>query len=236
VSRDTPSTGHQTVAERAAGALDASNDSAPIKSARNAEVDNVAKMYEKQFLREMVKAMRQTVSPAAEPSMATQIYQGQMDEQYVESWGDTGGIGLSNIIYDQIMQRYFPNQAEQTQQPARGPIALSDRDVSRVVKLPSQTEVTGQVPLRVEIKPSATGAPASLKLPWDGEIKSQVRMGSKTAVTLDHGRGLASSFVFEGVAGAEVEPGRQMQKGQTFGILSPEANSFFWNLRKSSAL
>jgi len=203
-------------------------------------VHDVAKLYEKQFLREMVKAMRGTVSfsDATKPSMAENIYRDQLDEQYVESWGDNGGIGLSDLIYDQIMERYF-NGGDRERLRQQGPIALTDRDIARVSRVASSSAAAPvsalQAPLRVEVKPSESGAPVRVQAPWNGEVVSNSRVGDKTAVTLEHENGVRSTFIFDGVAGGGVEPGRKIDRSGTVGVLSPEINSFFWNLHKAPA-
>lgn len=231
-NRGVPSAGHETVDRALGGGVEV----AP--SPRDARVHDVAKLYEKQFLREMVKAMRGTVSfsDATKPSMAENIYRDQLDEQYVESWGDNGGIGLSNLIYDQIMERYFNGDRERLRQ--QGPIALTDRDIARVSRATAPAAsaapvLASQVPLRIEVKPS--GVPVRLQAPWDGEVVSNIRVSDKTAVTLEHVNGLRSTFIFDGVAGGGVEPGRKIDRSGTVGVLSPEINSFFWNLHKAPA-
>lgn len=77
-------------------------------SQREAQIDNVSKMYEKHFLRELVKAMRSTVTPSewTQPGMAESIYRQNLDHEYVEQWGNEGGIGLADVIYDQIVFQY----------------------------------------------------------------------------------------------------------------------------------
>jgi flagellar protein FlgJ len=56
----------------------------------------------------MVRAMRKTVpeSDFMAPNMAEKIYREQMDDNFVDSWVDGGGVGLGDMIYDQLMQRY----------------------------------------------------------------------------------------------------------------------------------
>ena len=38
------------------------------------------------------------------------IYNSELDQQYVEMWGDQGGIGLVDLIYDQMKDKIFPDQ------------------------------------------------------------------------------------------------------------------------------
>jgi Rod binding domain-containing protein len=89
----------------------------PKKESRDARVDMVAKLYEKQFLREMVKAMRGTtqLSDLEKPSMGEQIYREQLDQEYVEAWGEHGGIGLADVIYNSLMDRFYPKSRSATQ-------------------------------------------------------------------------------------------------------------------------
>jgi flagellar protein FlgJ len=204
---------------------------------RNEKVDAAAKLYEKTFLREMVKAMRGTTNFGAEkPSMGEGIYKDELDNEYVESWGDHGGVGLANLIYDQIMERYFNSTGDghSLKGQSKG-LPLTDKDVSRVIRIKA-TEVPGQVPLRVELKKSEDGSPSKLKMPWDGEVVSSASLeGGKTALTLQHGPSLRSTLIFKGVAAAEAQPGIRLEQGKTVGILSPEIHSFLWNLNRQNA-
>ncbi len=81
---------------------------------------DAAQLYERQFLNEMVKAMRSTVthSEYSQPTMAEKIYQDKMYDKYVQDWSDRGGVGFSKIIYNQLLERYSPyhNQKVNTQE------------------------------------------------------------------------------------------------------------------------
>ncbi len=202
---------------------------------RNAKVEEVAKMYEKQFLGEMMKAMRSTVSYSEKdkPGMAENIYKEQLDSQYVESWGDQGGIGLSNLIYDQMMERYFDKSSSQKLKK-EGPIKLTDRDVSHVSRVANAVEKSSQIPLKVELERSKTRGDNQIKSPWAAEVLSNTSVGNQTAVTLSHQAGIRSTFLFDGVASAGMSPGQKVAKDQPIGVLSPEINSFFWNLKSAN--
>lgn len=223
VSRDSTSAGLEAQAKRA-------SDEALVKPAKNPKLEEASKLMEKQFLREMVRAMRGTVGfGAIKPSMGENIYRGELDNQYVESWGDKGGVGLADLIYDQVMERYF--NSTQGKSLKGQPIPITDRDISRVTRLKSDAG-PGQVPLRIELGASADGGPTKLQAPWDGEVISNLRLeGGKTALTLKHGPDLSSTLVFQGVPGEGAKVGERVEKGRTLGVLSPEIRSFFWNLK-----
>lgn len=200
---------------------------------KDPRVMNAAQMYEKQFLREMVKAMRGTVSfgDMTKPSMAEEIYRGQLDEEYVEAWGDGGGLGLADLIHDEIMAKVLA-QADRSAKP-NGPIPLSDRDIARVMRAPSikveEPGLSKQAAFRVELKSDISGAPAKVQAPFDAKVLAQTRVDGKATVLLEHEGGMRSALIFDGVA-STLKPGDQIAQGTSVGTLSPDAKSFFWNL------
>lgn len=201
--------------------------------ARNAKVDEVAKLYEKQFLGEMMKAMRGSTNISGEKqSMGESIYRDQLDSQYVESWGDNGGIGLANLIYDQLMERYFSGPGKSLK--GEGGFKVTDREINRINRVGTNTgsATSRQVPLKIETKPNPDGSPAKLEAPWRGTVLANQRVDGKTTVILGHAGGLKSSLIFDGVAGSDVEPGKVLEKGHTVGVLSPDVHSFFLNLNR----
>lgn len=72
----------------------------------------VSRMYEQQFLQEMMKAMRSTVehSNITKPSMAEKIYTDEMYTQYTDKWVKNGGNGLADVIYTELKEKLIPSQ------------------------------------------------------------------------------------------------------------------------------
>lgn len=311
VSRDAGSNGHDGVArqldandQRALGANDPR--AAQAIPPRNKKVDEVAKMYEKQFLGEMFKAMRSTVSETEKSSMAQNIYNSQRDDQYIDAWSEQGGVGFSNIIYNQIMERFFGQGGPGHALKQQGMIPLTNREITSVSKVengvakpivpivqaapsvatasapsltkpksfeetepmpaptpaplndsrstqqriaagelfpesaterkPAQQSIAQQTALQIEVRPSPTGAPARIQAPWDATVVRATKLdGARTAVTLEHGDGLRSTLVFDGVLAAQAgRPGQKIPRGQAIGTLSHDAKSFLWNLASSA--
>ena len=81
------------------------------------QLKKASKMYEKQFLKEMVKAMRGTVSHSSmtKPSMAEKIYKNQLDDKYVDEWVETGGTGFAKLVYEEVVDRFYPQLKGQVQ-------------------------------------------------------------------------------------------------------------------------
>jgi flagellar protein FlgJ len=80
------------------------------KGSAKDEFDNqlkeAARLYEAQFLRQMVKGLRATVpeSDLVPKSQGERIFQGMLDEQYADQWAAEGGVGLADMIYRQMRE------------------------------------------------------------------------------------------------------------------------------------
>lgn len=220
VGRDTP-----LAEEKIQKNLDARIEREAQKDPR---VYDASKMYEKYFLGEMVKAMRATVSEGGlmKSSMTDKIFKDQLDDQYVDKWTEKGGVGLADMIYEELMTKVL-NATRPAERPS-GPIALSDRDVSRVQKM--QTAMSNQTAMRVELKPTEVGAgPGQIKAPWDSKVLTTTKVDGKTTVLLEHDGGVRSALIFDGVP-TQLKPGQTLKKGDALGVLNPEVKSFFWNV------
>ena len=67
---------------------------------QDAKLREVAKKYEKYFLKEMYKAMKKTVNQNGylKPSMGEKIYQDHLDQEYIEVWGNKDFVANSGLI------------------------------------------------------------------------------------------------------------------------------------------
>lgn len=72
------------------------------------KLKQASQMYEKQFLNEMVKAMRNSVNHSTPPTFAESIYRGELDDQYVDKWVEKGGVGFADLIYNDLVNKYYP--------------------------------------------------------------------------------------------------------------------------------
>lgn len=83
------------------------NPTENIRSVKDKKLMEVSRLYEKHFLRELVRAMRKTIpeNDLTKPSFSEKMYKQKLDQEYVEKWGDQGGIGLAPIIYKNLKER-----------------------------------------------------------------------------------------------------------------------------------
>lgn len=191
-----------------------------------------AQMYEKQFLREMVKAMRSTVTPGklTEPSMAEKIYRDKLDDQYVEAWGDRGGIGLGDMIYRQIKERFY------TKQPMRpqGPLEVEPQKVfpvknpnekPRDFKPLNETSFLLQPPSN-----EAVGHSFAVVSPWAGRVlESRYQEELGQLIKVQHDNGLQSLLNFKGQR-EPTELGELVPAGKPLGSL--EQGLLAWKVTK----
>jgi flagellar protein FlgJ len=205
----------------------------------DAKFREVAQMYEKQFLQEMLKAMRSTVSESGlvKINQGERIFREQLDQQYVDKWGDKGGIGLADLIYDQLVFHYGPKMPVAKPE---GPLHLNDKS-----NFTLQRDSAGTGPARtptssskasqsqtfefVRKSPDAKAAEPVLA-PWSGLLQKRLDLGpDETFLEMWHDNGLKSRFVLKGATEALV-PGQKLQEGESLGSLSPETKNFFWNV------
>lgn len=196
----------------------------PDDQGRNPQVMNAAKMYENQFLREMVKAMRQTVpeNEVTPPSMGEKIFRNQLDDQYVDDWVEQGGVGFADVIYKQVMERYMNPPTARPQGPLRPdspetrskPIKLETKDMTLKIQTSSKT------PTGLEVL-----------APWGGQIlmSRSLEPGLQT-ILIDHGQGLKSSLVYKGWIGAT--EGSMVGPGQKLGGLSAQNPELLWRIQE----
>jgi Rod binding domain-containing protein len=73
---------------------------------RDSPLWQAAEGMEAQFLKEMLRNMRKTVqeSPEMQNNRGFQIFRGMLDDQYAEIAAKTQGIGLAEIIVNQVLE------------------------------------------------------------------------------------------------------------------------------------
>ncbi len=212
--------------------------SAEVKAQQqDKQLREAAEMYEGYFLDQMVRAMRSTVPKEdgiLKKNFAEQIFTGQLDQKYVENWTKKGGVGLADMIYNQISERV---QAAGKQIPMnRGmlPIApkseahgIPSSDSIQMKALPASPEAKLQY--RFEV-PNPSGAGFEAQAPLGGLVLESRKLSEGwNTVRLDHGQGLTSELTFPGQQ-AELVTGSEVQAGQRLGLLDSSRPVLAWKL------
>jgi peptidoglycan hydrolase FlgJ len=205
----------------------------------DAKLREVSEMYEKHFLREMMKAMRSTVGESGliKTNQAEKIFQEQLDHNYVDKWGEKGGIGLSEMIYKQLVDKYGVQMGlKLPEQKPQGPIALDAKsnfnvNVFHSSKIGDANQADRTV-FKFEREKGVLGSKEALSLrnPWKGRLLSSYELPSgESLVEILHDKGATSKLVFKGLR-SSLENGTEIKAGDTVGYLSQGENSVWWNL------
>lgn len=211
---------------------------APKLQTMEEKLKDAAKMYERSFLQEMVKAMRSTVQENGfmKPSNAEKIFRDELDQEFVNTWSeDRGGIGLADMIYNNLTERYGPQLGikKAVEKPV-GPIALNQKSlfVGTAAKLPSAANETRfKMDLKAPADSNGPLEPTPLLMPWDGKLKSKTPIENDSyLLDVQHENGLNSKFVIKGQPTPGTAPGQDLSAGSPIALLSPESKSFFWTL------
>lgn len=81
----------------------------------NQKVREVADLYEKFFIKELMRHMKSGLNEDGgmiKKNNAEKIFSEQLDEQYASQWNQRGGFGISDMIYENITERYGVNVGE----------------------------------------------------------------------------------------------------------------------------
>ncbi|UYL10114.1 rod-binding protein [Bdellovibrio sp. SKB1291214] len=213
----------------------------PQQKSADEKLKDVSKMYEKHFLGEMMKAMRSTVHESGfiQVNQAEKIFREQLDGEYVDKWSEKGGIGLSKVIYDQLIDKYGAQLGiKKTELKPMGPIALNEKSnfTAHQFRHPGRNQDSMSYRISRTTPPPVAGAQAvqasenQVKAPWGGTLRTVRNLVDKqTMLEIEHDNGLKSQVVFKGEL-SQIETGKKVQAGETLGILSPEAKSLYWTV------
>lgn len=192
-----------------------------------AQFREAAKMYETHFLNEMVKSMRKTVDREngwIEPSFGEKIFSEQLDSQYVDGWTAKGGIGLADLIYNHLAERYLP-QGRMTKR--LGSLPLEGAEAAK--PLPTQNPQSAK--FRIQTAPKAEGEPQTgILAPNAGKVALVESLGDEWwRIGIDHLDGQSSHLTFNGRV-ANLEVGESVVSGQRLGQVARAAPVVDWEL------
>lgn len=181
----------------------------------------VSRSYEKHFLSEMVKAMRASIpeSELLKKGMAEKIYSEKMDEQYVESWGDSGGIGLADLIYQDVKEKILghTDTAPETLPKVMMPMPLKEEEPP-ILKM---KEESFEMSL-----PSSEDSQAVLA-PMDGKVVETHQVGSRAYLRLDQGLYGTSILSFQGLP-SSLRSGDVVTASQELGRVADALKPVHW--------
>lgn len=208
----------------------------PTAEQQDQKLKDVAALYEKQFLRELVKSMRSTVMENGyiQASNAEKIFREQMDQQNVEKWGDKGGIGLADVIYKQLIDKYGVALGIKKYDGApKGPIAIDQK-----TKLTWQDQQPKAGTVHWNIRHATQGQlekPLEVLSPYAGKLDKAWRLDAQTqALEIFHDNGMRSRLVFEGVKSPDINIGDHLDAGAHLGSASMAEKSLSWTLEQGA--
>lgn len=212
-----------------------------LKAQRETQLREAAKMYETHFLNEMVKSMRKTVGDEdgglIKKNMAEKIFGEQLDNQYVENWANKGGVGLADMIYNQINERYLEGTKRNFLQkpgvmpivPRKDPSGIQPMDSIQMKMIPPTAG--HKLEYRFEIpEAAANGLGFDALAPLEGHVVESAQLGDNwSVVKLDHGQGVTSELTFPGRL-APIDAGRAVGAGLRLGTIDPSRPVLAWKL------
>ncbi|MFP5520147.1 MAG: rod-binding protein [Bdellovibrionia bacterium] len=196
------------------------------------QLRDVANMYEKHFLRQMVKAMRSTVQESGfiQTNHAEKIFREQLDDQYVESWGKQGGVGFSDLIYNQLIEKFGAQLGikEQVAKP-QGPIAVKIQDQQQQ-SFRKQEGNKEKISYEFSLAGAQNPEARVVQNPWSGKLTKKIELRpDEHLLEVEHKNGLKSQIMYQGRV-SQIEIGKELQGGESLGTASPDSSRLIWNV------
>lgn len=209
----------------------------PMKEAQTtekvkAQFREVSDMYEKHFLRELMKSMRSSVPEGGlvKVNSAEKLFREQLDNEYVETWGQKGGIGLSDMIYNDLVDKYGERLGlKEHQEKPHGPLKLTEKDSVNIKR--SFDQENQKLEFQFEgLKKDSAGSVEAIN-PWSGLLSKKVQLSAdEYFLEMNHDNGFSSQMKFKGLL-QPINVNDRLNSGDKIGILSQDSNEFFWNLK-----
>lgn len=204
----------------------------------NEKLREVADMYEKHFIKEMMKQMKSTLPEGGliKKNNAEHIFEDQLDDQYSAEWNKRGGFGIADLIYQQLTEK-FGNQGAKVEKPS-GPIPFQEN--SKINKVPNSSEHTYQIqPDLNGLQKEGVGSTSKnidVVSPWAGTLQNKNRMDNdQTSYRIKHDNGLESLILIRGGPSEQtrhLSQGDQIQAGETLGK-ADGTSPLFWTIKKT---
>ncbi|MBC87516.1 MAG: hypothetical protein CL677_10105 [Bdellovibrionaceae bacterium] len=219
-------------------------DLAKQRAATEARLRQASQMYEQRFLNSLVKQMRRTVpeSDLVKKNFAQQIYEQKMDENTVEKWTNKGGIGLADLIYNQMHEKMYPKHMGRAQgpvpieKPAPMGIEKEQEPAFKIIKPPEGSAEDPTETSFIFQKIQTTPGSTPVSSPWKGTVTNLVPSTDQQLglITIQHEHGLESKISHRGGIDSNTVVGAQVEAGQKIGEWPDSSNSLYWKVRLKS--
>lgn len=212
------------------------NNFAPTHAPKDMQqIDNqlreASRLYEQQFLGEMVKAMKSTVHQGdglIPNSMAQNVFREQLDQKTVDEWSHRGGVGLADIIYKQVKEKYFPEAP-----PPKLPMGAFPTEQNKEPKFQLKMQES-QFQLRKDPNWEFEGS-IKVQSPWEGKVTYANQDGPMSTVRVEHPFGATTILGFNG--SNHVKIGDFVEAGQKLGSTSASSQKngpdLTWKIHKN---
>jgi flagellar protein FlgJ len=228
-----------TKAPQTIGAV--SQEKSPAQ-AMDQKLQDASKMYETYFLNQMMKAMRSTVQESGfiKANQGEKIFREKLDNEYVDKWSDRGGIGLADLIYQQLMDKFGAQMGLRAKEsPPQGPLQLRPQDTVQMKRLgTTQNSVTLAVQPKIDHSTEEASKQShglGISNPWAGRLAQKIQLSAdEYYLKIQHDEvNLTSGLHWRGTA-LPFEVGQNIPKGEPLGVLKPDQKSVVWSLQSQA--
>lgn len=196
------------------------------------KLKEVAASYEKEFVRQMVKAMKSTVTESnlIKKNQAEKIFSEDLYNSYADSLAEKGGMGLKEHIYKNLLEKFGP----QLGIPQEGPPSLDKKLIPLDTKIlspqkPPKGKNLGQMGMEWRFYLSDQFSGGGLQSSVNGLVRNVKQLGdSFFEVDVENNQGTIFNYKFKGRP--LVQESQEIKEDSILGELSPESREVKWTI------
>lgn len=204
----------------------------PDSASPEAKLKEVAALYEKEFMRQMVKSMRSTVGSGGlvKENQTEKLFTEELYNNYAEQMSDRGDQQLRKHIYQNLLQQFGARLGVKQEEQFKGIMPLPS-SLQKNAKM--QDYVIDSQTLMRKIDLSEKGPNSwELTLPFAGQVTSLHRGEDQefSIIEIKHDHQIQSQFRFLGEP--KVKVGDYLQSHKKIAELSQSAKSLIWEMKQ----
>lgn len=209
-----------------------SRDISNTSTSSEQKLKEVAALYEKEFMRQLVKSMRATVqnSGLVTQNQAEKIFSEELYNHYSDLMADRGPQSLREHIYKNLVDKFgaqlgIHDKSLKPMGMMSLPVALQNSTRVKITQAPSEMQYRF---IWDELRPNIEAM--KVQAPFSGKVLSVNQFGDHSGmqIVMDHGYGLMSQMKFLGQP--HVRVGDVLNEGQHMATLSEMGRELVWSL------
>lgn len=204
----------------------------PEAGSPETKLKEVAELYEKEFMRQMVKAMRSTVGGGGlvKENQTEKLFTEELYNNYAEQMSERGDQTLRKHIYENLLQQFGAKLGINQENQIKGVMPLPE-SLQKMAKAQDYIIDHQTLMRKIDLSDNKSGE-WQLTLPFSGQVTNLHRGAQQefSILEITHSPNLQSQFRFLGES--KVKLGDYLKADDLIANLNPAGHSLIWQIKQ----